>query len=163
VTAPVTASATTRRAMAAVELTLRLGLGALFVAAGAAKWQDPGGFAQEIANYQLFPDLAPHLATALPAMEIVAGLAVLAGPRAWRQAGATALAILLLGLTVAVTAAAGRGLDISCGCFGTGSGRVTWWTVARNLGLLAATGALVWLTGAPRAPQAAAPAPAQRV
>jgi uncharacterized membrane protein YphA (DoxX/SURF4 family) len=147
----------------ALQLALRLGLGGLFVAAGVAKWQDPAGFAQEIANYQLVSaQLAGHLATALPAMEIVAGLALLVGPRPWRQAGAGALFVILLGLTFAVTAAAARGLDISCGCFGTGSGRVTWLTVVRNLALLAAAAVLVRAERSPAASAPAAPAP-QRV
>ena len=59
-----------------------------------------------------------------------------------------------MGFTVAVVAAAARGLDISCGCFGTGSGRVTWLTAARNLGLLAATVALAVLSSAPSGPAA---------
>jgi putative oxidoreductase len=153
-----------RRALA---LVLRLGLGGLFIAAGAAKWRDPAGFAQEIANYQLLPvampQLGPHLATALPAMEIVAALAVLVGPRRWRQAGAAALAVLLVGLTFAVAAAAARGLDISCGCFGTGSGRVTWWTVARNLALLGASLALVVFSRDASVPLPQAAVPPQRV
>jgi uncharacterized membrane protein YphA (DoxX/SURF4 family) len=150
-------------------LVLRVVLGGLFVAAGIAKAQDPSGFAQEISNYQLLPatmpQLAAQLASALPAMELVAGLALLLGPRRWMRAGAAAVAVLLLGLTVAVTAAAARGLDISCGCFGTGSGRVTWLTVARNLGLLGQAILLLLVTRDPGgspvspAPAAAEPAP----
>ena len=135
---------------------LRVGLGGLFVYAGAAKWQDPAGFAQEIVNYQLWPALAPHLAALLPAMEIVAGLALLVGPRAWRQAGAAAIFAILVVFTGAVTLAAARGLDIRCGCFGSGSGRITWLTVARNLALLGAAGLLVRRLGHPAAPAGAA-------
>lgn len=125
-------------------LLVRLGLGGLFVVAGASKWGDPGGFAQEIANYQLWPGLAPYLAAVLPAMEIVAGLALLLAPLSWRRAGAAALFFITAAFTVAVGAAAARGLDISCGCFGAGSGRVTWLTVLRNLALLTAAGWLIW-------------------
>jgi putative oxidoreductase len=136
---------------AILEIGLRIVLGALFITAGVAKWQDPAAFAQEIANYQLLPGLAPHLATLLPATEILGGLAVAAGPRPWRQAGAAALFVLLIAFTAAVTAAAARGLDISCGCFGTGSAPVTWLTVARNFGLLALAGGLVFLARTPAA------------
>ena len=114
---------------------LRLGLGGLFVVAGALKLGDPAVFAQEIANYRLLPELAPYLAIVLPPMEIVAGLALAAGPRLWAQAGALALAALSLLFTAALAAATARGLDISCACFGTGSGAVGWLTVARTLAL----------------------------
>ena len=131
-------------------LAARLALGALFVVAGISKGLDPAAFAQEIANYQLLPALAPHLAIVLPAMEIVAGLALVVGPAPWRQAGAAAIALLLLALTGAVTLAVARGLDISCGCFGAGGDRVSGWTVARNLALLSVAGLLTVKTGPPR-------------
>jgi putative oxidoreductase len=129
------------RVLAAV---LRIGLGVLFVVAGAVKWADPTAFAQEIANYQLLPGLAPHLAVLLPAIEITAGAVLLAGPLVWRRAAAAALFLVTAAFTVAVTAAVLRGLDISCGCFGGDSAKVTWLTVLRNLALLAAAAYLAW-------------------
>jgi putative oxidoreductase len=139
-----------------INLLLRLGLGALFLVAGALKWRDPAGFAQEIANYHLFPELAPYLAMVLPAIEITAGLALMAAPLSWRRAAAAALVLVTAAFTVAVVSAVVRGLDISCGCFGAGSGRVTWLTVVRNLALLGAAGWLAWAWG--RAEPAAASA-----
>jgi putative oxidoreductase len=141
-----------------IDLALRLGLGTLFVVAGALKWRDPAGFAQEIANYHLLPGLAPHLAVVLPAIEITAGLALLAAPLSWRRAAAAALVLVTAAFTVAVASAVVRGLDISCGCFGAGSGRVTWLTVLRNLALLGGAGwlAFVWGQGAKRRDQAPA-------
>ncbi|HEU4410412.1 MAG TPA: MauE/DoxX family redox-associated membrane protein [Polyangiaceae bacterium] len=118
-------------------LAARLGLGALFLVAGALKLRDPYAFALEIANYQLFPALAPWLAAALPATEIVVGVALVAGPRPWARAGALAAALLLGAFTVAATSAVVRGVNISCGCFGADSGPVTWLTVARDVGLVA--------------------------
>ena len=141
-------------------VALRLGLGALFVVAGVLKWADPAGFAQEIVNYRLWPELAPYLAVVLPAIEVTAGLALLVTPRAWRQAAAAALVVLTAAFTVAVGTAVVRGLDISCGCFGGGSSRVTWLTVMRNVGLLAAAGWLVWTARDPAPPgPLAAPQP----
>ncbi len=139
-----------------VVLVVRLGLGGLFIAAGVFKWDDPAGFAQEIANYQLVPGLAPYLAVALPAVEVVAGAALLFAPLAWRAAGAAALAVLSFAFLVAVVAAVVRGLDISCGCFGGGSAPVSWLTVLRNLGLVAAA---VWLVVRLERGQAGAPHP----
>ena len=142
-----------------VDWMLRLGLGALFLVAGALKWRDPAGFAQEIANYHLLPALAPYLAVVLPAIEITAGLALLAAPLSWRRAAAAALVLVTAAFTVAVVSAVARGLDISCGCFGGGSGRVTWLTVLRNLALLGGAGWLAWVwgTAAPRVDQVQAP------
>ena len=126
---------------------LRLALGALFVVTGVLKLGDPTAFAIEIHNYQLFPWLAPVLAATLPAVEIVVGAALLAGPRAWLRAGALASAGLMVVFTVAVGSAVVRGINISCGCFGAGSGPVTLMTVVRDVGLLGASVGLLYLTG----------------
>jgi putative oxidoreductase len=132
------------RPAAIVRALMRLGLGVLFVVAGALKWRDPAGFAQEIVNYHLWPGLAPYLAAVLPTIEITVGVALLAAPLPWRRAAAAAIAVVTAGFTLAVGSAVARGLDISCGCFGAGSGRVTWLTVLRNLALLGAALWLVW-------------------
>jgi uncharacterized membrane protein YphA (DoxX/SURF4 family) len=132
-----------RRAVGPALLALRLGLGGLFVFAGASKLGDPAGFAIEISNYQLLPALAPYLAIALPPVEILAGLLLAAAPRGWRRPAALTLAGLVVLFTVAVSSALARGIDISCGCFGGGSAPVSLWTLARNVGLLAAAVILV--------------------
>jgi putative oxidoreductase len=139
-----------------VLLALRLALGALFVFAGAVKVADPSAFAIEIHNYQLFPALAPVLAATLPAVELAIGAALLVGPRLWVRAGALAAAALLVLFTVAVGSAVARGINISCGCFGAGSGPVTWMTVIRDVALLAASAAIVVMVppGDARAPGA---------
>lgn len=124
---------------------IRLGLGGLFLAAGMLKLRDPSRFALEIANYQLLPGLAPHLAIVLPGIELAAALAVLFAPVSWRRAGAIALAAMLAAFTVAVSTVLARGINIECGCFGGGEGPVTGWTVLRNAALLAAAGTLLWL------------------
>jgi putative oxidoreductase len=134
-------------------LALRLGLGGLMAWAGLMKLRDPGEFANEIANYHLFPSLAPWLAVTLPAIEIVLGLALCAAPRAWLRAAALATAGLLAVFTVAVAQVVARGINVSCGCFGgTGSGPVTGLTIARDLVLLAAAIALLLLASRPPRP-----------
>ncbi len=134
-------------ARAVVAWLPRVGLGVLFIAAGASKLRDPAGLAQEISSYQLFVQAAPYLAIALPAAEIVAGLALLLGPRPWRAAGAAAIALLLVMFTGAVVWALVRGLDIDCACFGAGSGAVTWKTFGRNAILLVAAAIALRLEG----------------
>ncbi|APR86639.1 methylamine utilization protein MauE, putative [Minicystis rosea] len=135
---------------------LRLALGALFVFTGALKLGDPSGFAVEIHNYQLFPSLAAPMAATLPTIELVLGLALIAGPRAWVRGSALATGALMLVFTVAVGSVVVRGINISCGCFGAGSGTVTMMTVLRDVALVAACAA-VYALAAPRqrAPEAA--------
>jgi uncharacterized membrane protein YphA (DoxX/SURF4 family) len=141
--------AMTGRGTTVAAWALRIGLGGLFVGTGALKLADPSAFALEIHNYQLLPALAPVLAAALPAVEIVVGLAMLAGTRPWARAGAVACAALMVVFTVAVGSAVARGVNISCGCFGAGSGPVTGMTVARDVALLAAAAALLRLLAPP--------------
>jgi len=120
-------------------------LGGIFAYAALGKLADPAGFAREIANYQFLPDYAQHVAVALPATELLAALVLFAPDRAWRRAGALAIAALLVVLLAAVTSVVLRGINVDCGCFGAGSGEVTWLTVLRNAALLAAAIYLVRL------------------
>ncbi|MDC3962483.1 MauE/DoxX family redox-associated membrane protein [Polyangium jinanense] len=131
---------------------LRLGLGGMFLAAGALKFYDPTSFALEIHNYQLLPDLAPLLAATLPTVEIVLGLALLAAPRPWMRASAFASTLVLGVFTVAVASVVARGVNITCGCFGEGSGPVTMLTVLRDVVLVAAGVLLFWLAKEPPRP-----------
>ena len=123
--------------MKPLALVLRLGLGGLLVVAGALKLRAPGAFATEIANYQLFPAVAPYLAAILPVLELVVGAALLVAPRAWRRAAALAALALFVQFTVAVAAAYFRHINIDCGCFGTGGGPITALTLLRDLALVA--------------------------
>lgn len=124
---------------------LRLGLGGMFVLAGALKLDDPTSFALEIHNYQLLPGLAPWLAATLPALEIILGLTLIVAPRPWVRASALASTMVLAVFTIAVGSAVVRGVNITCGCFGEGSGPVTMWTVLRDVGLVAGAVVLFWL------------------
>ena len=122
----------------------RLLLAALFVYAGALKLGDPTAFAIEIDHYELLPSFAPYLAVGLPAVELVLGLALLLAPRPWRRSAALACGALMLAFTFAAASAVARGLNIDCGCFGNGSGPVTWLTLLRDAALLCACAWLVW-------------------
>lgn len=137
-----------RPVLLGVHWLLRLGLGALFVFAGLAKLRDPTGFATEIANYRLMPELAPYLAIALPAIEVVLGVCLLVGPALWRRAAALATGLLLIVFTIAVAQVVARGINVDCGCFGGSSGPVTGLTLARDLLLLGATALLFFMTPA---------------
>ena len=109
------------------EWLLRLGLGGLFIYAGVMKVLDTQQFALDVQHFEITTLLdawwpgwswtaSVLLATYLPWLEILAGLALLAR---WLYAGA----LLVIGaLSVVFLAAIGsawwRGLDITCGCFG---------------------------------------------
>jgi uncharacterized membrane protein YphA (DoxX/SURF4 family) len=125
-------------------LALRIGLGALFVVAGLQKWRDPAAFTADIANYRLLPALAPWLAATLPAVEVVAGVALIALGRPWRRAAGLAIALMVLVFTGAAGSALARGIDVACGCFGAGGDSVDALTIVRDLALLgAAVGAVL--------------------
>lgn len=138
-------------------LLLRVLLGGVFVVAGASKIGDPAGFARAIANYELFPALAPLLAVTLPPVEIAAGALLLLAPLAWRRAAALCLAALMVVFTAAAAAALARGIDVACGCFGgEAGGSIDALTIARDLALLGAAAVLLLERAPAPTPPAAA-------
>ena len=128
-----------------IALGLRLLLGGLFIYAGVLKLPDPTGFATEITNYRFMPELAPFIAATVPTIEIVLGLVLIAAPVRWRRASALSLFGLIAAFTVAVGQVVARGINVSCGCFGGNSGPITLLTVGRDLLLLGAAAAILWL------------------
>jgi putative oxidoreductase len=130
-----------------VHWAARLGLAGVFLAAAAPKLADPLGFAAALANYRVFPDaLLNVIATVVPALELVAALAVLTG---WRlRGGALLLGGLLLAFTGLLAASLARGLDLDCGCFGRTEqvDPVSPLHLLRNVGLLALVALLLVVT-----------------
>lgn len=109
------------RACAVLDGVFRFVLGGVFVYAAVSKLQDPALFAASVAGYQILPGLFVNLfALLLPAMELVAGLALLATK--WTRESALILLGMLGVFFVGLVQALVRGLDISCGCFGEGAG-----------------------------------------
>ena len=99
---------------------LRLLAGGIFLVAGGLKVVDPAHFAADIDHFRLLPYFAVGpLALYLPWLEIICGLAVLAGPA--RRSALVVLFALTLIFIVAIASAWMRGLDIRCGCFGAAS------------------------------------------
>jgi uncharacterized membrane protein YphA (DoxX/SURF4 family) len=133
----------------------RLLLGALFVWASVTKVPDMAAFAESVANYRIVPPaLVPLTAVVLVGVELAAGLALVAN--LWTRAAAAVLAALLAGFTVGLTSALVRGIDLACGCFG-GNAPATWWTVGRDVVLLALA---VFVASRPPSRPAPASAPA---
>ncbi|HJW09416.1 MAG TPA: MauE/DoxX family redox-associated membrane protein [Holophagaceae bacterium] len=104
-------------------LGARLLLGGLFILAALPKLADPPGFAKAVWNYNLVPaGLLSATALTLPWLELLCGLALVAGR--WVRPAAAWVAILLLGFMAALGINLVRNHPVDCGCFATsGAGR----------------------------------------
>ncbi|HET9599188.1 MAG TPA: MauE/DoxX family redox-associated membrane protein [Anaeromyxobacteraceae bacterium] len=132
--------------MRAIPLVCRLALGAIFLYAAATKVPDMAAFAQDVANYRLLPGAAvPWTASAVVGIEVVVGLALVAG--LFTRAAALVAGGMLLAFIAGLSQALLRGIDLRCGCFG-GDDAATWWTVLRDLGMLAPAVVLLAWRGA---------------
>ena len=126
----------------------RLGLGAVFVVAGILKLPDPAAAVRAVRAYRLLPEaLVGPVAFGLPMVEIVVGLALLAG--IFVRTAALASAVLLIVYIAAIASAWARGLQIDCGCFSKGGAVAAGDTaypaeIARDVGLLIVALALAW-------------------
>ena len=121
--------------MARALAVCRIVLGGLFIWAAVTKLPDMTAFAQDVANYRVIPAaLVPLLAAAVVGIELLAGIALVTG--VMERSAAAVLAVLLGAFTVLLTQALLRGIDLRCGCFG-GDERASWWTVVRDLVMLA--------------------------
>jgi len=122
--------------MARALAVCRIVLGGLFIWAAVTKLPDVAAFAQDVANYRVIPAaLVPILAAAVVGIELLAGIALVTG--VMERPAAAVLAVLLAAFTGLLTQALLRGIDLRCGCFG-GDERASWWTVVRDLVMLAA-------------------------
>jgi hypothetical protein len=138
--------------------TARLVLAAVFALAAIAKLRSLDEFIGVVHNYRVLPEpLVRPVAYALPPLEAVVALALLAEPAHGVGALAAGVLLAVFGLAMAVNLVRGR-LEIDCGCFAaTLRQRISWSLVARNVVLiglaalaLPPTGiarALTWLDG----------------
>ncbi len=96
-------------------LIVRLILAAIFIYAGSAKLMDPRAFARIISHWDLVPEFfLPVVAIGLPALEVLAGIALIFDMRIGLHAisGMMVMFIIILGYGVVLD------LDVDCGCFG---------------------------------------------
>lgn len=120
----------------------RIVVAGVFLFAGFNKLTDPAAFAQDIANYQVFPHWSWNLAAAIvPITEILAALALLIGFK--RRAAAIVLGALDVAFIGLIASVIWRGIDLSCGCFGeaTAASNVGWPMLLRDVALLLAIAA----------------------
>lgn len=104
-----------------IQYLFRLILGGVFIWAGIIKITNPLGFAQDISNYQVFPQsISFFLALFLPWIEVICGVFILTG--LFLRSSSAFLTCLLAGFLVLIIVTLIRGIDVECGCFG-GLGR----------------------------------------
>lgn len=127
----------------------RLVVGGVWLVAGALKVAKPSDSIHAVQAYQLLPDSAAQwVGVAMPAVELVAGLALVVG--AFVRGAAVLSALLLVAYIVAIASVWARGIKIDCGCFGGGgtdpnAASAYPWEIARDTGLLLLSAFLVWL------------------
>jgi uncharacterized membrane protein YphA (DoxX/SURF4 family) len=135
-----------------IGVVARLVVGGVWLAAGLLKIPDPPENVRAVRAYDLLPEsLVPVVGHALPILEILVGVCLLAGLLV--RANAILSVVLLLAFIIGISSAWARGLSIDCGCFGGGGGPAANaqakypWELARDFGLLLLSG---WLTYRPR-------------
>lgn len=97
----------------------RLGVGGVLVAAGALKVANLPLSAFAVRAYELLPyELAGYVGYALPVVELLVGVLLLAG--LFTRWAALAAGVLMAAFVVGIGWAWATGLAIDCGCFGGG-------------------------------------------
>lgn len=135
--------------LAWISTVVRLGLAAVWLAAGVSKVSDLDASIRAVRAYDLLPEaVVPLVGAGLPVAEIALGLLLVLGLGV--RASAVLSGLLLVAFVIGISAAWARGLQIDCGCFG-GGGRLgaeqdpTYGLeVARDVGLIVLAGWLVW-------------------
>ncbi len=123
-------------------------IGVTLVWASIDKLHYPDRFADVVHDYDMLPIwLVNAFALAMPAVEVVTGLALVFG--VWRRPAGLLAAGLFLAFMVAIAQAQFRGLQIECGCFSVSdmsSSQATWGLFARDVLYLAGS-ILIWRRG----------------
>ena len=107
-------------------LTARVMVGGLLVATGALKVGHPAALAAAVASFRLLPPaVVGPMALALPYVELLVGLYLLAG--LFTQIAAVVAAVQFLAYGSAVASAVVRHIPAGCGCFGPHDTAVADW------------------------------------
>ncbi len=127
-------------------LIFRLVLGGVFIYASIYKILDPPQFAKAIWFYHILPGEVINIsALILPWLELLCGMAIIAG--AYYRGAIFWVNLLLLVFMVAIASAVNRGISIDCGCFkATSAGRESSiYTIYRDVAYLG-MGVQLWLS-----------------
>lgn len=102
-----------------IRTVVRVGLGIVWIVAGAVKVTDPGQSVIAVEAYELLPPaVAQIVGWTLPFAEILLGLALVAG--VFTRWSAVISGLLQLAFIIGLVQAWARGLSIDCGCFSSG-------------------------------------------
>jgi len=140
-----------RKSISSPWLTIRvqIALGLFFVVAALPKIVDPPSFAHMVYNYRILPGpLVNLMGLTMPWIELLCGIALIAG--IWKETARTIIAAMLLTFILAISVNLARGNAIDCGCFDptpvpkTRSERLQdmRFVIYRDLGMLLMTGQL---------------------
>ncbi len=135
------------RAHAWLGLIARLVTGGVWIVAGALKVTDPSASIAAVRAYELLPgSLVEPIGLALPAVELVVGLALVVG--VFTRGAALVSGVLFAAFIIGIASVWARGIEIDCGCFGGGGPKADAassypWEIARDVALLAASGYLM--------------------
>ena len=141
--------------MSVALLLARLLLAAVFLVAGFAKLADLAGSRRALRDFGVPAMIADPAGVLLPVAELAVAVALAPAATAWWGA-LGALALLLL-FVAGIGASLARGRTPDCHCFGQlHATPIGWRTVARNLGLAAVAGLVVWQGGRASGPRAVA-------
>ena len=133
-------------------LLARLILGIVLIVAGGLKVTSPLVSARAVRAFQILPyDFAGYVGYALPVVEILIGLLLVAG--LFTRLSASVGGLLMVAFIIGISSAWARGLSIDCGCFGGGgtvAARQTQYLadLLRDAGLVACA---AWLVVRPHA------------
>lgn len=102
-----------------VRTVVRVGLGVVWIIAGAVKVTDPAQSVVAVRAYQLLPEGFSYLVGwTLPYLEILLGLVLISG--LFTRWAALLSGLLQLAFVIGLLQAWARGLSIDCGCFSAG-------------------------------------------
>jgi uncharacterized membrane protein YphA (DoxX/SURF4 family) len=139
------------RAVLLHRIVLRLiavAIGATLIWASIDKLHYPDRFADVVHDYDMLPlSLVNAFALAMPAVEVVTGLALIVG--IWRRPAGLLAVGLFAAFMIAIAQAQLRGLQIECGCFNVSdmsASQASWGLFARDAVYLAGA-MLVWRRG----------------
>jgi len=114
-------------------LAFRIYIGMIFLYASMYKIVYTAEFAETVAGYQILPHWAVNIfSIALPWIELVSGILLIAGIRSRSAASIIAGLLFLFSLGIVVNLV--NGSSIHCGCFHYSREEfMSWWTLVRDL------------------------------
>ncbi len=118
-----------------LNLLFRIILGSIFLIAAISKIADLSGFAKEIANYKIVPDMAVNLMSiVIPWIELVCAMFIITGIRI--KSSVAIIGSMILVFNIAIAIAMIKGLNINCGCHTqVMAEQIGWQKIIENTGL----------------------------